>query len=186
MRSDVKRMKKAYAQALLQLCEMKPLNKITVCDVIEATQTARQTFYNHFKDIKDLINYVPTLFYEEYGHSPYSRDGVEAADQYVLEHKAYFSQLAKDQGQNNFRETYTQWLREGMYDLLFTEEDYEAPDFLSKRLIVDVYIHGLVGIFLEWCASDMSWPLPVLLDVYEAAMPNFIRESHKILPSENL
>lgn len=46
------------ADALLALCEKKPLSKITVTDLRQATGVSRQTFYNHFKDKQHLIEYV--------------------------------------------------------------------------------------------------------------------------------
>ena len=51
--------KKLYCDAFLQLCETRDLSSITVTNVIEAAGTARQTFYNHFSDINELIGYIP-------------------------------------------------------------------------------------------------------------------------------
>ncbi|MCI8450585.1 MAG: TetR family transcriptional regulator, partial [Eggerthellaceae bacterium] len=42
--------KKLYCDTLLRLCETQPLNRITVTALIKETHTARQTFYNNFRD----------------------------------------------------------------------------------------------------------------------------------------
>lgn len=52
---EAKDTKMRFANALFELCEAKDINKITVSDVLRATGAAKQTFYNHFKDINDLI-----------------------------------------------------------------------------------------------------------------------------------
>ena len=55
---EAKDTKMRFANALFELCETKDINKITVSDVLRATGAAKQTFYNHFKDIND-----------QYGHA---------------------------------------------------------------------------------------------------------------------
>lgn len=51
--------KKLLAQSLLELFEEgKPLDKITVTDIIKRAGAGRQTFYNHFKDKNDLMYWI--------------------------------------------------------------------------------------------------------------------------------
>lgn len=50
--------KSIVSDALLRLCESKALSKITIADLQEESGVSRQTFYNHFKDKQDLIQYV--------------------------------------------------------------------------------------------------------------------------------
>lgn len=51
--------KKLLAQSLLdQFEEGKPLDKITVTDIIKRAGAGRQTFYNHFKDKNDLMYWI--------------------------------------------------------------------------------------------------------------------------------
>lgn len=54
MIKDAKGIKSRYVTAIFTLCETKPLKKITVGDLLAETGTARQTFYNHFRDINDF------------------------------------------------------------------------------------------------------------------------------------
>ena len=42
--------KRALASALKQLMEKEPFSKISVCDICEACDMKRQSFYYHFKD----------------------------------------------------------------------------------------------------------------------------------------
>lgn len=50
--------KRALAATLKQLLEHKTLDKITVSDLTEACGVNRQTFYYHFKDIYDLLEWI--------------------------------------------------------------------------------------------------------------------------------
>ena len=52
--------KKALAGSLKKLSLEKPLDKITVTDIAEDCQVNRQTFYYHFQDIYDLVEWIYT------------------------------------------------------------------------------------------------------------------------------
>ena len=50
--------KRALAASLTKLLSQKPLDKVTVKDIIEDCGVNRQTFYYHFKDIYDLVDWI--------------------------------------------------------------------------------------------------------------------------------
>ena len=50
--------KQAFAASLKQQLKEKPLDKITVTDLVEDCEVNRQTFYYHFQDIYDLIEWI--------------------------------------------------------------------------------------------------------------------------------
>lgn len=50
--------KKALAGALKELMDTKPFQKISVSDICERCQMNRKSFYYHFKDKYDLMNWI--------------------------------------------------------------------------------------------------------------------------------
>ena len=50
--------KKALADALKKMMAVKPIDKITVNDLVETCGVSRQTFYYHFNDVYDLLEWV--------------------------------------------------------------------------------------------------------------------------------
>ena len=50
--------KRALEASLKNLLLQKPLNKITINDITEACGINRMTFYYHFKDIYDLVEWA--------------------------------------------------------------------------------------------------------------------------------
>lgn len=50
--------KKAIAGSLKELMRKKSLEKITVSDIVKNCGLNRQTFYYHFKDKYDLVNWI--------------------------------------------------------------------------------------------------------------------------------
>ena len=54
----VSKKKQAIMEALMRLLDVKPLNKITVRDIVEDCGINRNTFYYHFEDIPAVIEAV--------------------------------------------------------------------------------------------------------------------------------
>lgn len=52
--------KKALASSLKKILSKKEFNKITINDITEDCGVNRQTFYYHFKDIYDLLEWIYT------------------------------------------------------------------------------------------------------------------------------
>ena len=50
--------KAAFAAALKKMMAVKPMERITVKDLVEICGVNRQTFYYHFDDIFDLLEWV--------------------------------------------------------------------------------------------------------------------------------
>lgn len=50
--------KRALGASLKNMLLQKPLNKITINDITEDCGISRMTFYYHFKDIYDLVEWV--------------------------------------------------------------------------------------------------------------------------------
>ena len=50
--------KLVIAEALTQLMQEKPLDSISVADIISASKLSRRTFYYHFKDKHDLVCWI--------------------------------------------------------------------------------------------------------------------------------
>ena len=50
--------KQQLANALKSLMQTKPLEKITIKDIVIFCGVNRQTFYYHFKDIYDLLGWI--------------------------------------------------------------------------------------------------------------------------------
>ena len=70
--------KRALAQSLKHLMEQKPLEKITVVDISEDCGVNRQTFYYHFQDIYDLIEWIYINEKNGWGKRPHMTPGRKA------------------------------------------------------------------------------------------------------------
>lgn len=171
MAKDARQTKGRFVDALFALSESKDINKITVQDVLDATGAAKQTFYNHFKDINDLIFYAANAHFEDDYSRFYTEEGCIEIFEYSRRHKAFFSQLPRHTGQNCFRETHLAWLK----SIYYAEAFHGTPCEMSlQKHQLDAYLYGIVDLFMDWCASDMTWPPEAIAKVIFDSKPPFL------------
>ena len=59
--------KERIAQTVLEMIRQQPVSKITVQRIMEKTNMKRQSFYYHFKDIYDVLDWSVTRYFCERG-----------------------------------------------------------------------------------------------------------------------
>ncbi len=115
--------KRALAQAIKELMNEKPLVKISIADIVERCQMNRQSFYYHFRDKYDLVNWI---FYTELitelqnASNVNEYEELENICQYLHKNRSFYINALKFTGQNSFYE----YFGEVIYQLLkaaFTE-----------------------------------------------------------------
>ncbi len=168
-------MKKHYCETLLEMCEEQPLSSITVSALIKRAGTAKQTFYNNFRDLNDLINFIPRTYMILAGFHSYSPRSTLQAYRFASKHKGFFGALATHKGQNNFRDEFISFAKYMEYREFLTDDLSEEARF-ERKLAIDVYTIGVVDHFLEWCGEGLEWPPDVLARIHAEAAPAFMRE----------
>lgn len=176
-------MKEHFCTVLMELCTTQNLADISASDVIRASYTARQTFYNHFDDIDDLICYAATrgLFTGQY---PFSDPrNTRHAYEYALEHRAFFEQLPRHSGQNNFRNAYNAWLKQ-YCEREFIDESLDEHERRRRRIAAELFIAGSTEVLLNWYATGMETPIDDIMEVLLAATPPFMLERIDKTPTQ--
>lgn len=57
--------KQRLAIAIEEIMQTKPLEKITIQEICDHSFLTRQTFYHHFKDKYDLVNWIFDCLFED-------------------------------------------------------------------------------------------------------------------------
>ena len=143
--------KRAMSAALKNLLKEKKLNKITVQDIADECGINRQTFYYHFQDIYDLVEWTC----------------IEDTEKVIKENKTYdtwqegflavFDLAKKDKTfiDNIYRsvslEMLEQYLYRLVYPLLKNVVDEKANGQTvreeNKKYIADFYKYAFVGVY---------------------------------------
>ena len=107
--------KRALATALKELMEKEAFSKISVADICEKCDMNRKSFYYHFKDKYDLVNWIfDTEFItviKKQDHR-FGWDLMEALCTYFYDNRDFYRKVLSITGQNSFPEHF--------HDLLFS------------------------------------------------------------------
>jgi probable dihydroxyacetone kinase regulator len=100
--------KEALANSLKGLMAKKAFSKICVSDIVGNCGLTRQSFYYHFKDKYDLMNWIyyteTARFMSAYDTVEHWTDGLKDLCYYMQQNKAFYINALNTVGQNSFPE----------------------------------------------------------------------------------
>lgn len=168
--------KRALEQSLKNLLLKKPLTKITINDIAEDCGINRMTFYYHFKDIYDLVEWAcledaKKAIEEKKTHDTWEQ-GLLQLFEAVRANKPFIINVYRcvDRGQV---EKYLSPLVDNLLMGVIEEESAgmtvrgEDKDFISKA-----YSYVFIGIMLDWIKDDMKEDPQVIVDKLALLMKN--------------
>lgn len=152
--------KRALEASLKNLLLQKPLNKITVADIANDCGINRMTFYYHFKDIYDLIEWscVEDATKALEGKKTYDtwQEGFLNIFNAVLDNKPFIMNVYRSVS----REQIEMYLYKLTYNLLIDVVNEKSVGMAvsdeDKKFIADFYKYAFVGIMLNWIRNDMK------------------------------
>lgn len=152
--------KRALVASLKELLAEKPLDKITVTDLTEHCGVNRMTFYYHFKDIYDLVDWIMV---EDAAKALEGRQSFENwTDAFldILRQVQDNKVLVMNVYRSVSREQVEQYLYKLLDPMLRDFVERSAQGFTvqdaDKQFVVDFYKYALVGMALEWIRRDMK------------------------------
>ena len=153
--------KEALATALKKLLEQQPLSKISVKHITDYCNISRNTFYYHFKDKYELINW---MFYTDMlenvnsfnDPSKLTESFVKVCKALYAERKFYFA-CFQYVGQNSLFESlyeiyYELWKIN--IDMGYSECGFKLSESELSRM-AKLKAHALVGIINDWVDEGM-------------------------------
>ena len=159
--------KRALEQSLKNLLLKKPLTKITVGDIADDCGINRMTFYYHFKDIYDLVEWscledAKRALDEKKTYETWQQ-GLLQIFEAVQENKPFILNVYRCV----HREQVEKYLRPLVDRLLLDVIDEEAGGMTiraeDKQFVAQVYSYIFIGLMLDWIKDDMREdPRPIV------------------------
>ena len=151
--------KRALEQSLKNLLLKKPLTKITVGDITDDCGINRMTFYYHFKDIYDLVEWscledAKRALDEKKTYDTWQQ-GLLQIFKAVQENKPFILNVYRCV----HREQVEKYLQPLVDQLLLNVINEEAAGITvrdeDKQFIAQVYSYMFIGLMLDWIEDDM-------------------------------
>lgn len=151
--------KRAIGYAFKDLLKEKSFNKITITDIANNCAINRQTFYYHFQDIKDLVEW---LCIDEVDNILNKNDECEKwEDMFLTIFKVVLKE--KEVVENIYHSVSVEVLRTNLYRLVYPiiyseiVEESKGKNLREedKKFITDFYKYAFVSIVLDWIDKGM-------------------------------
>ena len=151
--------KRALELSLKNLLLKKPLTKITVGDITDDCGINRMTFYYHFKDIYDLVEWscledAKRALDEKKTYDTWQQ-GLLQIFKAVQENKPFILNVYRCV----HREQVEKYLQPLVDQLLLNVINEEAAGITvrdeDKQFIAQVYSYMFIGLMLDWIKDDM-------------------------------
>lgn len=173
--------KRALEDSLKKLLLVKPLNKITINDIAEDCGVNRMTFYYHFKDIYDLVEWACV---EDAGKALQNNKTYDTWEQgfvrifyAVKDNKPFVMNVYRCVS----REQVESYLAPLVDNLLMGVVEEQSDGLVvrdeDKKFVAKVYSYILIGIMLEWIAADMSGEPEVIVDKLATVIHGDVRSA---------
>ena len=170
---------RALEASMKSLLLQKPLSKITVTDITEDCGINRMTFYYHFKDIYDLVEWCcqEDASRALAGKKTYEtwQQGLLQIFEAVRENKPFILNVYRSVS----REQVENYLYKVTYALLdgVVEEQAQGMSVRQedKAFLATLYQYMFVGLMLDWIKSDMKEDPQAIVSRLELAIHGNIR-----------
>ena len=160
--------KRALEASLKNLLLQKPLEKITINDIAEDCGINRMTFYYHFKDIYDLVEWtcVEDASKALEGKKTYDtwQQGFLQIFEAVLANKPFIMNVYHSVS----REQVEIYLYKLVYGLTIGVVNEKSTGMTirdeDKKFIADFYKYAFVGLMLDWIKNGMKDDPHLIID----------------------
>ncbi|UWG98715.1 TetR/AcrR family transcriptional regulator C-terminal domain-containing protein [Dehalobacter sp. DCM] len=151
--------KQVLADSIIDLAKKRPIDKITVQNIVDHCHAGRRTFYNHFSDKYDLVNWIFKTnldnIVEKYTEIEPLEKVVCRILTFMKENRGFYSNALSIEGQNCF------------LNFFFQSACYFYTNLIEKRFgkealtddvvfIIEYNCYGQIHIASEWINKKMS------------------------------
>ena len=170
--------KQIFADAIVELSKTKPVEKITVQNIVDHCGAGRQTFYNHFKDKEDLIGFV--FMNDERKCIKNLKEGHSLREQMNLifgtfaAKKQFYVSTYMTSGQNSLGDV----IFEHYVDYYLEQIEEKTGNPAEEKLINAIRFHcfGSIGFVRQWMKDGMKLSPEELSEIIFDNIPERIKK----------
>lgn len=173
--------KRALERSLKDLLAKKPLTKITINDIAEDCGINRMTFYYHFKDIYDLVEWIcledaRKALAEQKTYDTWQQGFIRIFEM-VRENKVFIMNVYRCIHQEQVEKYVKPLVDRLVLDIIDEELGDMTVKEQDKAFIARIYSYVFVGIMLDWVKDDMREDPNTIVDRLGILIKGTIKEA---------
>ena len=170
--SDITR--KAIADTLKTLLTDRPLSKVTVMDIASSCGISRMTFYYHFRDIYDLIEWIISSDIAKVLSGRRTHDtwqsGFLALFHAVEENHVFIFNVYNSMSREQMERSLSGPVEELLLAVLKEEPLSAKLQHEELTFIASFYAYAFIGIMLDWVGGGMREKPESMIERIECVM----------------
>ena len=160
--------KRALEQSLKNLLLKKPLTKITINDSAEDCGITRMTFYYHFKDIYDLVEWAcvedaAKALQNKKTHDTWQQGFIQIFHA-VRENKPFVMNVYRCVSREQVEKYLVPLTDHLLMGVIAEQSAGMTVREEDKQFIAQVYSYSFVGLMLDWIKDDMQAEPEILVN----------------------
>ena len=154
--------KDALGAALKEMMAVKPINKITVKDLVSICNVNRQTFYYHFDDVYDLLEWVfeedaNRVLPHEVRLENWQQDVLIFFD-YLYDNRTFALNVYNSNSRLGMLRYITERIESCIRSFAALVSEGSNIDRQDFDFVVDLYSNAVVGLLSRWMDQGMECP----------------------------
>lgn len=160
------------AESLKELAVTRPIDKITIKEITDRAGVIRPTFYNHFQDKYELLEWIVEKELMEPAMPLFDngmlREGITFLLTSMEREKGFYCKASRLEGQNSFPEILKKKVSAAVQKYFDVDKIKEQVPFswLTTELIADFYAEAICYVAIDWARDGMTIPIQELTEVY--------------------
>lgn len=158
----------------------RPMEKIRIGDIVERCNMNRQSFYYHFRDKYDLVNWIfYTEFFADIQRS-FDKPGwelIEKMCQFFYENRTFYTNALQVRGQNSFSE----YFNEVMHPLILARFDDIFADDPDRDFYATFLADSIRVTITRWLLEGAKLPPERFIELLKKAVTGL---AYKIVMEE--
>ncbi len=158
------------AKSFKELAKRKPVEKITIKEITDGAGGIRPTFYNHFHDKYELLDWIIRVellmpVWDEVRKGR-EREGIVAMMDRLEEDQTFYLNVVDMEGQNAFEELLKEALSDAFQQFISEQRlQRKAPfDWLTPKVVADAYAAFMGYILIQWIKNYRNIPKEGLVE----------------------
>ena len=162
-------MKDLLAEGLYHLVLQKPFEKITIKQICDKTGVIRGTFYNHFLDKYECLEYLCSSLLlsdnEKYIKLGDYNSFIKHTLNTIYEHKDFFYKAFQIEGQNRFTDMIHKVYYKELFRLLRTKNIHNLP--LSLDALASYHAATLILMIHTWVSHNCNQSIDKVFEIIQ-------------------
>lgn len=151
-------MKTVISNTFVSMVKQKGIDKITVKALIDACNISRQTFYYHFRDIMEVIEWsLEQATQNMLARSLEAKNPEEALGVLIssaVENRTLIIKILDSQKREQLEKLFVRAVRTYLQELIRNKPHKVSMDYADTEVALDFWAFGITGLLFKYCAQN--------------------------------